>query len=160
METDRVKVVKKRQPSTWIEEDPESIVDFTDPNVVSKITGMTGVAYSEIRLESINFLATKPGTTPFKQPTKKAVEKDRGFKTASDGRLIIKDDSSDSDSGKKNKLNFDSDDSASDVDDKSVAETLVLSDRKRKRAASVKSGVSSVSQPPLKYKTGGVGIHR
>jgi ribosomal RNA-processing protein 12 len=142
METDQVKVVKKRQPSTWIEEDPESIVDFTDPNVVSKIT------------------ATKPGTTPFKQPTKKAVEKDRGFKTASDGRLIIKDDSSDSDSGKKNKLNFDSDDSASDVDDKSVAETLVLSDRKRKRAASVKSGISSVSQPPLKYKTGGVGIHR
>lgn len=35
-----------------------------------------------------------------------------------------------------------------------------MSDRKRKRAASVKSGVSSVSQPPTKYKPGGIGIHR
>ncbi|EFA09698.2 RRP12-like protein [Tribolium castaneum] len=144
METDH-KVVKRKQPNTWIEEDPESIVDFTDPNVVSKIT------------------ATQPGSAPFCPATSKKPkpEKDRGFKTAPDGRLIITDDdSSDSDSDqKKNKIDFDSD-SDSEVDNKSVAETLVLSDRKRKRAASVKSGVSSVSQPPAKYKTGGIGIHR
>lgn len=35
-----------------------------------------------------------------------------------------------------------------------------MSDRKRKRAASVKSGSSSISQPLAKYKTGGIGIHR
>lgn len=47
-----------------------------------------------------------------------------------------------------------------DDDGRSVAETLKLSDRKRKRSESVKSGFSSFSQPPMKYKTGGVGIHR
>lgn len=41
-----------------------------------------------------------------------------------------------------------------------MAETLVLSDRKRKRSASVKSGMSSTSQPLPKYKSGGIGIHR
>lgn len=40
METDQRKIVKRKQPNTWIEEDPETIVDFTDPNVVSKITGV------------------------------------------------------------------------------------------------------------------------
>lgn len=91
----------------------------------------------------------------------KKKEKDRGFKTAPDGRLIIKDDSS-SDSEheqKKSKINFDSNDSDSD-DGRSAAETLLLTDRKRKRSGSVKSGFSSASQPPIKYKTGGIGIHR
>ncbi|RZC36936.1 RRP12-like protein [Asbolus verrucosus] len=141
METDRPKVVKRKQTNTWIEEDAESIVDFTDPNVVSKIT------------------ATKPGAAS-QQTGKKGAERDRGFKTATDGRLIIKDESSDSDTGNKKKFSFDSDDSDSDEDHKSVAETLVLSDRKRKRSASVKSSASSVSQPLAKYKSGGVGIHR
>lgn len=45
-------------------------------------------------------------------------------------------------------------------DGQSAAETLVLSNRKRKRAQSVKSGTSGFSQPPMKYQTGGVGIHR
>lgn len=94
---------------------------------------------------------------------KKQKEKDRGFKTAPDGRLIIKDDT-DSESEKdvkKDKINLTLDDSDSD-DGKSAAETLLLTDRKRKRSTnSVKSGLSSVSsQPPVKYKPGGVGIHR
>lgn len=107
-------------------------------------------------------LATKPGqfVQILGEPKKK--EKDRGFKTASDGRLIIKDDdSSDSDSEKKNKLSFNSDDSDSENDNHSTAETLLLSDRKRKRStSSVKSGFSAASQPPMKYKPGGIGIHR
>ncbi|CAG9830042.1 unnamed protein product [Diabrotica balteata] len=141
METDEPKVKNKKQAKTWIEEDPDNIVDFIDPSVISKIT------------------ATKPGLiqTTFE---KKKPEKDRGFKTAPDGRLIIKDDSS-SDSDDDKKLKF-SDDSDSDDDSQSKVETLLLTDRKRKRSnASVKSGFSSVSsQPPNKYKTGGVGIHR
>lgn len=39
MVTDQPKVKNKKQVNTWIEEDAESIIDFTDPNVVSKITG-------------------------------------------------------------------------------------------------------------------------
>lgn len=38
METDQPKTNKKK-PSTWIEEDPDNIVDFIDPSVSSKITG-------------------------------------------------------------------------------------------------------------------------
>lgn len=38
METDQPKTSKKKQ-STWIEEDPDNIVDFIDPSVTSKITG-------------------------------------------------------------------------------------------------------------------------
>lgn len=41
METDEQKPVKnKKKANTWIEEDPDSIVDFTDPSAISKITGM------------------------------------------------------------------------------------------------------------------------
>lgn len=39
METDQPQVKTKKQAKTWIEEDPESIIDFTDPSVSSKITG-------------------------------------------------------------------------------------------------------------------------
>ncbi|KAJ8910882.1 hypothetical protein NQ315_000513 [Exocentrus adspersus] len=145
MEVDEPKTKTKKKVDTWIEEDPESIVDFTDPTVTRKIT------------------ATKPGQAP-QAPTddKKKKGKDRGFKTAPDGRLIIKDeDSSESDSEKKNKISLTLEDSDSEDDNRSNAETLLLTDRKRKRgASSVKSGFSSASQPPMKYKTGGIGIHR
>lgn len=40
METDQPKHNKiKKKTNAWIEEDPDSIVDFTDPSAVSKITG-------------------------------------------------------------------------------------------------------------------------
>lgn len=40
METDQTKHNKtKKKTNAWIEEDPDSIVDFTDPSAVSKITG-------------------------------------------------------------------------------------------------------------------------
>lgn len=134
----------KKQVNTWIEEDPESIVDFTDPSVTSKIS------------------ATKPGILANQPPQNKSTkEKNRGFKTASDGRLIIKDnDSSDEDDNKKsNKISLNSDTSDSEDEATSVAETLLLANRKRKRS-SVKSGFSGSTAPPSKYKAGGVGIHR
>lgn len=122
--------------------------------------------YIKNNINLILISATKPGQAPLLQlpSDKKKKEKDRGFKTAPDGRLIIKDDSgsdSDGEPKTKTKINFASDDSDSD-DGKSSAETLLLTDRKRKRStSSVKSGFSSVSSlPPTKYKTGGVGIHR
>ncbi|KRT79477.1 hypothetical protein AMK59_7165, partial [Oryctes borbonicus] len=131
----------KKQSQAWIKEDADNIVDFKDPTVASKIT------------------ATKPGQQSQIEAMKK---KDKGFKTAPDGRLIIEDDDDESsDNGNKNKsFNFDSD---SDSDDtQSKAETILLTNRKRKRkdTASVKSGFSATSQPPSKYKAGGTGIHR
>lgn len=85
MEIDEPKY--KNKTKTWIEENEDTIVDFTDPNVSSKIT------------------ATRPGQNIQQINVKK--EKDRGFKTAADGRLIITDnDSSDSDNNDKKKINF------------------------------------------------------
>ncbi|XP_050305349.1 RRP12-like protein [Anthonomus grandis grandis] len=135
----------KKQVGTWIEEDPDNIVDFTDPSTVGKIS------------------ATKPGQqNPIQGQKKLTKEANRGFKTASDGRLIIRDyDVSDSDDEKnKLKINFNSDSSASEDEAASVAETLLMANRKRKRPSSVKSGFSASTAPPSKYKTGGVGIHR
>lgn len=72
--------VNKRKINTWIHEDADNIVDFTDPSTVSKIT------------------ATKPGQGP--APTAPLQKnKDRGFKTSADGRLIIGDDSDSDDVG-------------------------------------------------------------
>lgn len=51
---------------------------------------------------SVGFSATKPGQIPA-QLTEKKKAKDRGFKTAPDGRLIIEDDDEDSDSDKNKK---------------------------------------------------------
>lgn len=89
--------------------------------------------------------------------------KDRGFKTAPDGRLIIEDDSSDSEAEKNKKGISLAPDSDSDDGNSSAAETLPLTNRKRKRAdsASVKSSFSRASSHgSMKYTTGGVGIHR
>lgn len=115
---------------------------------------------------SRSFLATKPGQPSTSQPVQeKKKSKDRGFKTAPDGRLIIEDDDSDSDTDKKKKttINFSSDSDSDDEGATSVAETLPLTDRKRKRADSfsMKSGFSGASsKASMKYKSGGVGIHR
>lgn len=105
-------------------------------------------------------VATKPDKKlpQLTEVQKKKKTNDRGFKTSSDGRLIIEEqeDSGGSDDEIKLKQKDDYTDSDDDGDD---AETLMLTDRKRKRDnASVKSGTSS--QLPTKYKPGGKGIHR
>ncbi|XP_018335052.1 RRP12-like protein [Agrilus planipennis] len=93
-------------------------------------------------------------------------DKNRGFKTADDGRLIIdaNDDSSDSERENKKRKKFISlsDTDEDSEEDMSSAETAILTNRKRKRNTtdSLKSGFSGKSQPPSKYKPGGSGIHR
>ncbi|ENN83556.1 hypothetical protein HUJ04_001288 [Dendroctonus ponderosae] len=124
----------KKQAGAWIEEDAETIIDFTDAAVARKVR------------------ATKPRKTASAQAAP-AQDKNRGFKTAADGRLLIKDDGLDSDDDqKKPQINQNSDSSDSEDEATSVAQALQVAGRKRKRAMSVKSGFS--------YQTGGVGIHR
>lgn len=130
----------KNKTSAWIQDNEESIVDFTDTATVSKIR------------------ATKPNSNVVATKEKK---KDRGFKTSTDGRLVITEDSDDSDIGNKKSNKMDAD-SESEDDFKSAA-TLKLGSGKRKRAMSdtmsVFSGASSY-QPAMKYQAGGAGIHR
>lgn len=125
------KAQQARKSGTWIEEDAETIIDFTDASVARKVR------------------ATKPKKAAPELEDKSVQDKNRGFKTAADGRLVIKDDGQDSDNDAKNSDSSDSEDEAT-----SVAQTLQVAGRKRKRALSVKSGFSST------YQTGGVGIHR
>lgn len=40
METDQAPRTKRKQISTWINEDESTIVDFTDPTTASRITGI------------------------------------------------------------------------------------------------------------------------
>lgn len=123
METDQPKPSKnKKKPSTWIEEDAESIVDFNDPNVISKITGKKHSIKNTPAIFMSTFLATKPGQMPMEQTTEK--KKGKGFKTAPDGRLIIKDDDSDDDSDKDKKKGFTS--LASDSDSGMLISQFVL----------------------------------
>ncbi|XP_066153745.1 RRP12-like protein [Euwallacea fornicatus] len=130
----------KRKPNTWIEEDPENIVDLIDSTAVSKIS------------------TTKPGQIAVLNQ-KQVKDKNRGFKSSSDGRLIIRDDDDSSDNDtQKDKYNFKSDSSDTEDEATSVAETLLIANRKRKRPASTKSGFSSTLSS--KYKSGGIGIHR
>lgn len=180
MDTDEPKTNKKHR-NTWIQEDADTIVDFTDPKVTNKISGTFHLCMLLICKTKIKILASKPGTST-NAPVAKKKNKDRGFKVASDGRLIIEDDSSssDSDNPKKRKGGkFDDSDSGTlgflylqkiriykeiNIADESGsdAETMVLTDKKRKRseAGSVRSGFSGKSQPPMKYQAGGSGIHR
>ncbi|XP_001606680.2 RRP12-like protein [Nasonia vitripennis] len=140
---------RKSKKKTWIQEGEDNIVDFADPTAARNIT------------------ATKPVNA--KNPATKPKEKDHGFKTAPDGRLIIGDDSDD-DSGdektkkNKNKLPFLGSDSDNDVDEddaKSMKSTKSNGLTKRKRklsdSASVVSDARSLSS---KYQAGGSGIHR
>nr|XP_022918045.1 RRP12-like protein [Onthophagus taurus] len=134
------KSLKKKPKPTWISEDVDDIIDFKDPSTTSKIT------------------AAKPIQND-KQIVQEEKKKDRGFKTSSDGRLLITDDG-DSKNEKKT-FGFSSDSDEDSDDDKRKTEAILIGGRKRKRseAGSVKSGVSSMSQIS-KYKPGGSGIHR
>lgn len=133
---------KQRKYNAFIEEDPDDIVDFKDPSVISKITTSRPSQASALQMIE-----------------QKEAKKDRGFKTAPDGRLIIADaDGSDSDDGGKAKKNkFAASDSDSDDDNLSKAETEIMRDRKRKRSDAASSVASSYNG---KYRPGGSGIHR
>lgn len=153
---------KSKKQASFIQEDPESIVDLADVNAIGRITTSKPLA------KTGNALIDKQ---------KKAKDANRGFKTATDGRLIIaepkrgaamsdSDDDFDVDdaggdaaaknsSGGNNKRTID-DDSDSDAAEAASAQQP---SRKRKAndAQSVASGRTVASS---KYVAGGRGIHR
>ncbi|KAI4479190.1 hypothetical protein M0804_011329 [Polistes exclamans] len=144
---------KKRtsRKEAWIKENEENIVDLIDPTTARNIT------------------TTQPGNISMNVPIKKPKEpKDYGFKTAPDGRIIIKDDNQkddeDNDAENRKRKNMlsenDSDDNyEEDEEDKKSLASVDPASRKRKRSTnsdttSIKSFASS------KYRAGGSGIHR
>lgn len=143
---------QKHKNNVWLREDADDIVDFTDMSTTKKLSSVgpnTSV--------SSNLLNTQNKKKP----------KDGGFKTAPDGRLIIKDDSDDESeyTGRRKKDDFvslrlsNSEDDYSDLDEdsKSVASSSAIPGRKRKLSTS--TDATSV-RPPMKYQAGGSGIHR
>ncbi|XP_058797316.1 RRP12-like protein [Phymastichus coffea] len=160
-DSDECKKIQKRKSTkkTWIQEGEDNIVDFIDPTAIKNIS------------------ATKPSKT--KNINLKNASNNRGFKTASDGRLIIADsdnDSADEMSKKKKKklpfLDGDSDEDLGDDDMKSAKSTKTAKstksnkttefmNRKRKLSTTEIDSVHSESKSlSSKYQAGGSGIHR
>uniref|UniRef100_A0A182P6M9 Uncharacterized protein n=1 Tax=Anopheles epiroticus TaxID=199890 RepID=A0A182P6M9_9DIPT len=159
VEDERKNRSKKKGLDTYIKETEDNIVDLADLDAIGKITT------NEPKEEKDQ---SRPGTSNERK------DKNRGFKTAADGRLIIEDieDYSDSDedpdealgyADKTKKRIYDEDDS-----DDSEAEPGAYqanedddgpSSRKRKAidALSARSGMSGTSS---RYVAGGKGIHR
>ncbi|XP_039293238.1 RRP12-like protein [Nilaparvata lugens] len=141
--------VMKKAPKAWIQENADSFMDFTSSDANRKIT-------TSKPTDGGGLMAGKVAV--------KAVDKNRGFKTAPDGRLIIKDDDNDEGGAERRRFTIpglDSEDDDSDLDDaKSFVsgKSLGKSVPGRKRKMSVSSEVSSL--PPIKYQAGGSGIHR
>ncbi|EGI69855.1 PREDICTED: RRP12-like protein [Acromyrmex echinatior] len=139
---------KKRTPrkDAWIQESEDNIVDLADPAAARNIT------------------TTQPGVPNPKIPIRKT--KDRGFATAPDGRLIIKDDNErDSDTEernkKKKKTSFLQSDSEDDyIEDNVSVVTTKTAGKKRKCSESTLDVMSLKSQSTSKYQAGGSGIHR
>ncbi|XP_048507370.1 RRP12-like protein isoform X2 [Athalia rosae] len=146
METDDVTArgqKNKKKRKAWIREDVENIVDFVDAAAAKNIT------------------ATQPGASTATLP--KVKNTDGGFKIARDGRLIIKDDNSDSDIGRVPKK-FSSPGSASenetDDEDKTSVVSVSMTGRKRKLSGNADATSAHSSRPANKYQAGGLGIHR
>jgi ribosomal RNA-processing protein 12 len=150
-ESDGGKDKARTNPDTYIREDPDMIVDLADADVMNKIT------------------SSQPGTaaaTTDAEGRKKVKKPNRGFKTAADGRIIIKmderhsdeDDSADEIEGfadKAKKRVYDE----SDESDEAADDVAEGSSRKRKAVeGSMKSGWSGAASS--KYTPGGKGIHR
>ncbi|XP_076301341.1 RRP12-like protein isoform X1 [Lasioglossum baleicum] len=135
---------KKRtsRKEAWIQEN-EEIVDLIDP-----------AAARNISTTQPEFLKSGELKT-----------KDRGFKTAPDGRIIIADDYERDDESKikrKKKtllLHSDSEDDYEDVDDAQSTVTAQEMGRKRKFSDNF-DNVSLKSSTTSKYQAGGSGIHR
>nr|XP_033324952.1 RRP12-like protein [Megalopta genalis] len=146
MENVEPKKNKKRtsRKEAWIQEN-EEIIDLIDPAAARNIS------------------TTQPGS--LRSNAARSKTKDRGFKTASDGRLIITVDHERDDEVtniKKRKTPFlhsDSEDDYEDVDDAESAATTQAMGRKRKYTDSF-DNVSAKSSTTSKYQAGGSGIHR
>ncbi|KAK2577073.1 hypothetical protein KPH14_005885 [Odynerus spinipes] len=147
------KKIKKRtsRKEAWIKENEENIVDLIDPTAARNIT------------------TTQPGNTDAKVPIRKPKEpKDYGFKTAPDGRIIIKDDNnqkddSDTETTKRKRIllenDSEDDDYEEDEEDKKSIVSANPANKKRKHSAA--SDTTSIkSFATSKYQAGGSGIHR
>ena len=121
----------KKQPKTWIQEDETSIVDFLDPAAARKVT------------------ATRPQRAELaEQLAEKKKRKERIFKTAPDGRMIIVDAGSDSDS--------------SSADSEGIDITQSLNNLKVDRKSKLPGTGNDEDEeevPAFKYRVGGTGIH-
>ncbi|KAI5692244.1 hypothetical protein M8J76_011259 [Diaphorina citri] len=133
---------KKKKKQTFIQENEDEILDFTDMTNMNKIS------------------TTKPtsalgNNNMTNQKTKKKEE----FKMSEDGRLIITESDSDGEVGtdKLGKMKI-KDDDEEDEEDQENAKTILTESRKRKRGTSDKGSVRS--EPANKYQAGGSGIHR
>ncbi|XP_050071792.1 RRP12-like protein [Anopheles maculipalpis] len=150
---------KKKGMDTYIKETEDSIVDLADLDAIGKIT-----TNEPMDVSSKN--QPRAGTS------KQRKDENRGFKTAADGRLIIKDveDYSDSDEDPDEAVGYvdkskkriydedDSDDSQAERDEPNP-EDDGPSSRKRK-ALDVLSARSGMSGTSNRYVAGGKGIHR
>uniref|UniRef100_A0A182VYK1 Uncharacterized protein n=1 Tax=Anopheles minimus TaxID=112268 RepID=A0A182VYK1_9DIPT len=160
VEDERKGRAKKKGVDTYIKESEDTIVDLADLDAIGKITTnepMEGSSKDQSRAGS----------------SKQRKDENRGFKTASDGRLIINDieDYSDSDEDPDEALGYedkskkriydeeDSEDSQAEQEFEPNAEDDGPSSRKRKAidALSARSGMSGTSS---RYVAGGKGIHR
>ncbi|XP_035739840.1 RRP12-like protein isoform X2 [Vespa mandarinia] len=150
MDEDEPKKNNKKRTSrkeAWIKENEENIVDLIDPTTARNIT------------------TTQPGNASnVKEPIKKLKEpKDYGFKTAPDGRIIIKDDNqkddSDTENTKRKRLLSEDDSNDDDYDDEQDKNSIISSNRKRKHGA-CSDTTSLKSFAVSKYRAGGSGIHR
>ena len=119
---------KRGASKAWIQES-DDIVDFLDPAAASKVS------------------ATNPRTAGAAAASQAKRKKEAPFKTAADGRLIIKDDS-------------DSSDSASDEGALSQALDNLDVGQKRKATPAADDDDDDRMEPAFKYRAGGSGIHR
>ncbi|XP_058825094.1 RRP12-like protein [Topomyia yanbarensis] len=144
----------RKKMNTYIKESPENIVDLADLDAISKVTTSEPSKQSE----------------PSSSQIRKKKDPNRGFATASDGRLVIEDieDYSDSDEDpdenvgykeKAKKRVYEQEDSDSGEEVATDEAEAGPSSRKRKamEAMSVRSGMSTGSS---RYVAGGKGIHR
>ncbi|XP_035894909.1 RRP12-like protein [Anopheles stephensi] len=152
---------KKKGVDTYIKESEDNIVDLADLDAIGKIT-------TNEPMDVSGKDQSRAGTS------KQRKDENRGFKTAADGRLIIKDieDYSDSDEDpdeavgyvdKSKKRIYDEDDSDDSQDERDDTEPNPEDDgpssRKRK-ALDVLSARSGMSGTSNRYVAGGKGIHR
>ncbi|CAL1537608.1 unnamed protein product [Lymnaea stagnalis] len=131
---------RKHGKDAWLMETGEDeIVDFMDPAAAKQV------------------IATRPNNT---REEKKTVDKDRGFKMSSDGKLIItQEDEEKGPKGKKSAAEKDEDDDLEDLVS-AVAEEFKKKSRKRKLDSAI-GGDDGENEPPAsKYQAGGSGIHR
>lgn len=132
---------KKKKKQTFIQEDGEEILDFTDMTNMNKISTTKPSAAGSVNQGNVK--------------GKKKEEEE--FKMTEDGKLIITESDSEGETEKMGKLKI-LDEEDEDKEDEETAKSI-LKQRKRKRGTASDKG-SVRSEPASKYQAGGSGIHR